>query len=909
MAREQLEGVASEPPADAEQAVGMVLTTSPELEGAVAWCRAHAEELTRIDDPVRQVQLAWLGALHGAAVDPLLTLLVGPEPALDGGTVVADLWSCLKKGETPAELPRGDWKTLLLAWLDTAWVEKAAARKLALSWLPLALPVPFVRAYTTWWRSVAEARRAVVGFVSRTSRGVADGHTVSAHGVASTRLSGLEKAPGRYWPHVVSGTWSLARAGVSGADGMAWLAVRRLSRPTRIVDLWAQWGERPRAARLLSRVGRDVARDPSLGDLWGTNRDGPWWGPALEALEHPDPVGAWRLVVELHRDPGLEEGEVDLAIAVHAVDPSRARARVVALKARGLLAEFAGDRVLKLAGRAAGDDGERFADTVALLLAEDDRVWELVRFVGSAAAALARVVGRKPLVDASSNLALARVLGLETAPWPGRSEAPLPPELQRYPVELYPQLAWLAAVHPSPAKGAAAVLDRHLPHPRKLQAQLEVLRRRNDPALASRIARLEQWLASPPELSSVRRAKLQEKLEAAAFRATFEAWSSHLHEATSAACAARWGRQPRLHDPRTAAILGGVARLDTPFRALVDRMLERRNGPRPWDLRDDPVHVELLERWRARGIDPGPWLDPPESTLEVDGASLRLAVTVDPLDTLWMGGAFDTCLSPHSFNFFSAVTNAADIDKHVVAAWRGEEMVARCLVVVDDVGALLTFQPYGAVEGFADAVGAWVDDLAKAMGTVVATAGTVKARLGPRWYDDGVVDIAGTFRFLAVDEDFVRTHGDASPEHFAARVQERLGPLHPALARALLGTPALRKHPRWVLGLLPWLDGPVDPVTAQQLATLLARAERADLAWPYARKVVRRLPREMADGAWVEPALLELWVERDPVAAQRALRRSYLRNGQLRYLWVRALRALGREQQAARVQAGGNASG
>ena len=53
------------------------------------------------------------------------------------------------------------------------------------------------------------------------------------------------------------------------------------------------------------------------------------------------------------------------------------------------------------------------------------------------------------------------------------------------------------------------------------------------------------------------------------------------------------------------------------------------------------------------------------------------------------------------------------------------------------------------------------------------------------------------------------------------------------------------------------------------------------------------------------PALIELWVERDPVGAQRALRRSYYRHQQLRYLWVRSLRALGREQQAVRIEAGG----
>ena len=57
----------------------------------------------------------------------------------------------------------------------------------------------------------------------------------------------------------------------------------------------------------------------------------------------------------------------------------------------------------------------------------------------------------------------------------------------------------------------------------------------------------------------------------------------------------------------------------------------------------------------------------------------------DPIHVMHMGTPFQTCLSPDDFNFFSAISNAADINKRVIFARDSKkQVVGRCLLALSD---------------------------------------------------------------------------------------------------------------------------------------------------------------------------------------------------------------------------------
>ena len=161
---------------------------------------------------------------------------------------------------------------------------------------------------------------------------------------------------------------------------------------------------------------------------------------------------------------------------------------------------------------------------------------------------------------------------------------------------------------------------------------------------------------------------------------------------------------------------------------------------------------------RARGVDPGPWLDDAAHVVTAgDGRPVELALCSDPLEVFAMGAHFDTCLAPDGCNFFSVVTNAADVNKRVLYARRDGQVVGRCLLALTDASHILTFNAYahdGRLE-LERLVRAHAEALAARMGTHLAARGRVSTLLGRDWYDDGAVDLVGRYDALA-KEDFAR---------------------------------------------------------------------------------------------------------------------------------------------------------
>jgi hypothetical protein len=461
----------------------------------------------------------------------------------------------------------------------------------------------------------------------------------------------------------------------------------------------------------------------------------------------------------------------------------------------------------------------------------------------------------------------------------------------RYPAELHPALRRLAALSDGAEAAAGELLSKEFPDPaavaRELAAVEERLRSRPDDAgLAKRRAALATRLTAAPRVSPVRLDHLRTKLDLAAdrllvagrLRQAEDRLRARLAELLDVAAIPDW-----LLERPYSSLLAAALELTGPVRELALRIFRRRCGSPPWTFRDEPANRQFVERLRALGIDPAPWLDPPpgEWVEGKNGRRVRLAFEDDPREVLRMGEHFGTCLSPGSFNFFSAVVNAADVNKRVVYARdAGNRVVGRCLLALTDAGRVLTFHDYCHEPdlGFGALVGALAERLAGAMGTHVATTGAVAPLLAPEWYDDGPRDLCGRFAFLNHDAPFRRCLNDLDRADVVPALQKACGPLplNEVTLPLILGLPELDRRPHLVLPLLPLLEAvPHLPREAWWRAAELAHAagEVAFAAGVLNRHLAPELVKQIRRHGLVRVnAVVAALARIDPSAALRVVR-------------------------------------
>ena len=377
--------------------------------------------------------------------------------------------------------------------------------------------------------------------------------------------------------------------------------------------------------------------------------------------------------------------------------------------------------------------------------------------------------------------------------------------IDRYPVALAVALQRLASVDPEAERTAAKRLADDFPDPENLRREIAALRARGatGPA-AKRLANLEQRLSSPKRPSAKRLANLVVRIETTAREVALSRW---IAEATRISgerlvrtfCLPSW---PVWADHTNREILFALLELeDSADRDLAGRLLQARNGPPPWDLRDEPANRRFLDRMRTAGVDPTPWLDStPRVIRPTKGEPLSLALCSDPLEVFAMGAHFDTCLSPGGGNFFSVVANAADINKRVLYARRDGRVIGRCLLAITNGFSVLTFKPYCHESlDFAAIVRDFALDLATRMGTAVTARGSVDTLLARDWYDDGARDLVG--RFTGLDDDF-----DFDKDDLVARLREALGhDLDDVTLPIVLDHRGLRGQPRHLAPLVPFV--------------------------------------------------------------------------------------------------------
>ena len=361
-----------------------------------------------------------------------------------------------------------------------------------------------------------------------------------------------------------------------------------------------------------------------------------------------------------------------------------------------------------------------------------------------------------------------------------------------YPDSLCASLRDLGRIHPDASTQAARLCKGFIVDAKQVGREIAALKTRlEDPAISEnktyslreRLENLKRRQKETSGLSAVQIKKLERKIQRAIRRSRLDAWKEHVLSAIRPSLRAALGESSDewLSTAERIELISCIAGLSPDFRELGFRALRERSGPKPWDLREEPANRRFLAGLARRGCEVGVWLDktPTRTIKTASHGEIVIAFTDDPVEILEMGKHFRTCLSPDSFNFFSAVANAVDINKRVLFARdTAGKALGRCLFALDDRGNVLTFHPYShdTQWDFRKYVRDIARALAKRMGTTCVSRGEVQELVADDWYDDGPVDITGRLAFLADDSSFRKTLADCTQEELRENALRALAP-------------------------------------------------------------------------------------------------------------------------------------
>lgn len=336
----------------------------------------------------------------------------------------------------------------------------------------------------------------------------------------------------------------------------------------------------------------------------------------------------------------------------------------------------------------------------------------------------------------------------------------LSPWITQYPEALHEELGRLSAVCENAEAVAASLLGRQFRSASELGAQVRVLVEKlaNDDALSSvvrdrmqvRLSNLNRRLRDGTELTGRQMAKTKKKLRHRVHQEVVQKYVNVYRENLKASIAERFGGltlADTLFEWPNLKILLGVCKLRGRMREIALCTLLNRLHGTTVEFEQHPANRGFRVRMEAAGLSMDAWLDDRTMTWRGEGGQTwELRFTRSVIDFLLMGFHFDTCLAPDSFNFFSTITNAIDINKRVAYGRTPDgRIVGRCLFAINDDGCLQTYHRYTHDRsfGFATAIDEFARRLAKAMNTNLATTGRVRALVGPSWYDDGAVCMLG----------------------------------------------------------------------------------------------------------------------------------------------------------------------
>lgn len=327
-----------------------------------------------------------------------------------------------------------------------------------------------------------------------------------------------------------------------------------------------------------------------------------------------------------------------------------------------------------------------------------------------------------------------------------------------YPASLHDSLSLLAAYHPQAESVAARILATIKPNAAKLEQELDYLQLKlttcTDERLAEqlrqRLTNLQLRLQNPSLKvpSEQRAARLALKLQLAALQVFFKTWEQNCLDSLQAEIhiafnlehiPAEW-----LADKEKLRSLFALAKLDPAERRVVG-VLCAAQMQAAYPLITDPANQAWLRKMQAKGLNLQPWLAGLELSSELQLHKKTLKIQMRFAETIFevfrMGDHFQTCLSRDSFNFFSVVANAADINKRVLYFF-GEDghVLGRCLLAISDQGQLLRFYIYSHLPNYAlqPCLQVFVAELMQQMGIQLSSIGSIAKLVAARWYDDGI---------------------------------------------------------------------------------------------------------------------------------------------------------------------------
>ncbi len=900
------------------------------------------ERLGRDRALVTALRLLQLAAEHGREpVEPLASCLFDPriyEVATCSEEICAQILGAIAKRPTaplPETLPSGNLGSHLVLWCEDVIRQGRRTQRLCLRLFALATPLPSVERWASWWettrRLLREARGVTVQHYERRSRHALR-RRVEIHQKAAPsafraaelleRLRRTSKPEASAWTEPLARALELipAEAGNSG----------RTPGRTQLLLYWSTLAGEPESSvpKMLAGFERYLKRRP-VADPKALLRP---WAEAGLSMRHVfvedeieiegdqarkqilDVYDHLAAVAEIRGGLGRDEATRVVELFFQAGDPGLARdpalvaALLDSLIKAGRLHDYDSSDAVRLAVRLCRSRPESFADVLKALTDPDQHFglllseWpeavleplssgDLVHFIRESV--LTRQLSR--LLACVVKSIILGAAGVRPLPLPvlGEPAAGMPAWMEGYPDELHPQLRRLAGVLEDAEARVGRWLAEDLPTAGRLEREIEAIQGRLEqaeedrkPALNTRLANLRARLERPATLSAARIERLRTKLDRARGRTILERWErdldTHLPEALRSLIGIEevpaW-----MVGTENLTLVATAARLKPRHRTLAWRLFCERCGPPPWDFRDAPQNLSFRER--LAHLDWTPWLDGVGTrTVSAEGQAgelrLHLKLEDDPLEVFRMGGHFQTCLSPGSFNYFSVFTNAADINKRVIYARDDAgRVVGRCLLALTGDGWLLVFQAYchDGTLGFETICSDFADDLAERMGTRRVPDGEVPALVASDWYDDGPLDLGHRFACLEEGSELRRKLARVHPADLIAELRRGLKPadLNEVTIPLVLDLPELAQRPELAVPLLrPAAECRTLPdqvlITA---ATLGVQAGADDL--------VRRLfvPR-LADHLWRsfrsrrrDPRAVEILVRLDPVRLMDVLRR------------------------------------
>lgn len=324
----------------------------------------------------------------------------------------------------------------------------------------------------------------------------------------------------------------------------------------------------------------------------------------------------------------------------------------------------------------------------------------------------------------------------------------------RYPSDFQSALESLGRVTKDAPRVAESVLGKTFPCPEKLQQQIDALQCKladgvakpaEEVRMRGRLENLHRRKITAASVSPTRRDKLIEKLGKRTELELLQRYATTSRVRAVQAMQQRFGLTTFPDEwlqPPLDRVLREINGLSKPMQDLGIRLVFETLERTTRNFDEEPRNLIFRERMELAGVRMKPWLSDEvrQSATTADGLPYELAFTRDVIDFLLMGFHFDTCLSPDSFNFFSTVANAVDLNKRVVyAKTESGKVIGRCLFALNNDGEILTYYRYShnPRDGFAKAVDQFAIRLADQMETTIATGGKVSKLVAKDWYDDG----------------------------------------------------------------------------------------------------------------------------------------------------------------------------